>query len=270
MSYVDLHIHSYYSDGTMSPEEIIQEAIKNNVSVISITDHDMLDGSRKGIALTSNTNITCIPGVELNANHEDVNYHILGYGIDLNDEILIGRISNNRDLLEEVNIKLIEKMESDYQSVSVKDYKAFNYDRALGGWKALHYFVQKGITKNLLEGFLLYQKYNHKYTCVAFPSIEEVVEWIHDAGGKAVLAHPGKVIESGNDQEFREELLKIVQMGIDGVECYYPSHSKEITEVCEEVCNEKKLCITSGSDCHGTFENTTIGQLCIEAGMIRL
>lgn len=270
MHYVDLHIHSFYSDGTMSPAEIIKEAEQNNVSVISITDHNVLEGSQEAILLTRNTNISCISGVELDAIHNDVNYHILGYGVDLENKTFIRRVKRNRELLEEVNIKLIKKMENDYNNISLEDYKSFNYKRNLGGWKALHYFVEKGITSSLLEGFQLYKKYNHNYTCVKFPSIEEISTWIHEACGKAVLAHPGKIIISEDKKIFRNSLLDVVQSGIDGIECYYPSHSQEIIDTCLEVCNERNLLITSGSDCHGTFENTTIGQLCTEVDVLRL
>ena len=270
MSYIDLHIHSYYSDGTMSPEEIIKEAERMEVSVISITDHDVLEGSREAILLAQNTNISCISGVELDANYNDINYHILGYGIDLDNKTFKQRVSRNRERLEEVNENLIKKMELNYDTVSVEDYKAFKYERSLGGWKALHYFVEKGITTNLLEGFELYRKYNHNYTCVEFPSIKEISKWIHEAGGKAILAHPGKVILSKDIKEFKNTLYDIIQMGIDGIECYYPSHSQKITEVCLQVCDEKNLLVTSGSDCHGTFQDTTIGQLQIESDKVRL
>ena len=83
---VDLHIHSYYSDGTMSPEEILHEAKKNQVGIISLTDHDKLEGIINLMELCKNEEILCIPGVEFDSLFNDVNVHILGYGFDLFDE----------------------------------------------------------------------------------------------------------------------------------------------------------------------------------------
>ena len=94
-----------------------------------------------------------------------------------------------------------------------------------GGWKALHYFVEKGLTSNLSEGLQIYSQYNHSYTCVSFPSIKKVCDKIHNAGGKAILAHPEKVIKSRDLIEFKDAILDIITKGVDGIKCYYPSHS---------------------------------------------
>lgn len=270
MSYVDLHVHSYYSDGTMSPQEILNEAIKNKVEVLAITDHDVLDGSRKLLELCKNTSVHCISGVELDAIHDDINYHILGYGFDLQDNVFIDKVTNNRRLLEEVNIKLIEKMQADYESVSLEDYNFFTYNRELGGWKALHYFMYKGLVSTLTEGVYFYKKYEHSYTCVDFPDVKTLCQWIHEAGGIAVLAHPGKVINTANSKDFKESLLQLTSFGIDGIECYYPYHTKEVTEICLSICHQYKLIVTSGSDCHGAFEKTYIGQLCTNIDNVNL
>ena len=257
----DLHIHSYYSDGTMSPAEILETARNKNVGIISITDHDIIDGSSRLMELSKNFNIKCISGVEIDALESGVNYHILAYGIDLEDKSFIEFIKKNRNLLEEVNIKLIEKMQMDYDFITRADYLDFDYDKRKGGWKALHYFVEKGITNSLFEGFKVYSKYGHSYNCVQFPSIKKVCDIIHHAGGKAVLAHPGKVIKSNNLNDFRIKVLELVDIGIDGIECYYPSHTNDITNICVDISKSRDLLITCGSDCHGKFENTEIGEM---------
>ncbi|AOT71238.1 PHP domain-containing protein [Geosporobacter ferrireducens] len=266
----DLHIHSFYSDGTMSPEEIIIAASNKGVGLLAITDHDILDGSMELMKLCNSYDIKCIPGVEVDAVDNGVNYHILGYGINLANEEFSQFIKQNRNLLEEVNIKLIEKMEHDYDCVTLSDYTDFKYDKRKGGWKALHYFIEKGLTKSLLEGFMLYSKHEHSYNCVQFPSIEQVCKYIHSAGGKAILAHPGKVIKEANIDDFKNEILRIVNSGIDGIECYYPSHTREITNLCIEICKDRNLLITCGSDCHGEFEDSEIGEMNIPIEKLRL
>jgi len=258
---VDLHIHSYFSDGTMSPVEIIEEALRKGVSVIAITDHENIEGSKALLELAKNKDIQCISGVELEAVENDMNFHILAYGIDLEDEEFNSKILKNSELLEEVNIKLISKMEKENPNISYDEYLKFTYNKNLGGWKALHYFVHKGIADSLFGGYLLYAQYNHSYTCVKFPEISELCQWIHKAGGKAILAHPGKVIKERDSNLFYKKLMKLVDLGLDGIECYYPSHSQEITNICLSICKERNLIVTSGSDCHGSFEKTVIGQM---------
>jgi len=112
-----------------------------------------------------------------------------------------------------------------------------------------------------MDGFYFYRKYNHSYTCVDFPNIKTLCCWIHEAGGIAVLAHPGKVINTGDIENFKNSLLNLIKLGIDGIECYYPSHTKEVTSMCLSVCEQLGIIITSCSDCHGSFEETYIGQL---------
>jgi 3',5'-nucleoside bisphosphate phosphatase len=266
----DLHIHSFYSDGTMSPEEILITAFNKNVGLLAITDHDILNGSIELMKLCDKYDIRCISGVEIDAIDMGINYHILGYDVNLEDTVFCDFIEQNHVFLEEVNIKLIEKMQNDYECITLSDYLDFIYDKRMGGWKALHYFVEKGLTKNLYEGFMLYSKYEHSYNCVQFPSIKLVCKNIHSAGGKAILAHPGKVIKKTNIIDFKKELLEIINLGIDGIECYYPSHSEDITNVCIEVCRDRNLLITCGSDCHGKFEETEIGEMNIPIENLRM
>lgn len=266
----DLHIHSFYSDGTMSPKEILITAFNRNVGILAITDHDILDGSVELMKLCGKYDIKYISGVEIDVIDSGINYHILGYGVNLEDKVFCDFIEQNCILLEEVNIKLIEKMQNDYECITLSDYLNFTYDKRMGGWKALHYFVKKGLTKSLYEGFMLYSKYEHSYNCVQFPSIKLACKYIHNAGGKAILAHPGKVINETNIDDFKKELLRIINLGIDGIECYYPSHTEDITNVCIEICEDRNLLITCGSDCHGEFEDTEIGEMNIPIENLRL
>lgn len=266
----DLHIHSFYSDGTMSPKEILIEASNKGVGLLAITDHDILDGSVELMKFYDKYDIKCISGVEIDVIDNGINYHILGYDVNLEDKEFCDVIKQSRILLEKVNIKLIEKMQHDYNCITLSDYLNFTYDKRKGGWKALHYFIEKGLAKSLFEGFMLYSKYEHSYNCVQFPSIKLACQYIHNAGGKAILAHPGKVIKETNIDDFKNEVLRTVNLGIDGIECYYPSHAKDITNVCLEICEDRNLLITCGSDCHGEFEDTEIGEMNIPIEKLKL
>ena len=270
--FVDLHNHSSYSDGSMSPEEIIRAAKEANVSLLAITDHDELEGSRELLKLSAKEKMHVISGVEIDAVEGSDNIHVLGYGVDLEDDVFCRRIIENRAKLDEISFIMIGKMQEAGCPVSVEEFLTTNYDMIHGGWKALYYFMDKGITKSLTEGFSLYDKYQCGYDIVDFPSVKEVVNWIHNAGGIAVLAHPGVSLlkKDMTLSKFRTKLKEYVAFGLDGIECYYPKHTEEITGICLDVCREHCLSITSGSDCHGDFQKSQIGELRMRLEFLQL
>ncbi len=259
--YVDLHLHSYYSDGTMSPEEIVQTAVTNQVGLLAITDHNVLTAVGELKELARKYGIAYLSGVELDSIDQGVDIHILGYGVDIDNDDFSRFVKNNRDILDNISIRLIKDMEKDYKDISLCDFQAFSYDKGKGGWKALHYFQEKGLTDSLREGFSIYNKYGITNDSGDYSSIREVLEQIHNAGGKAILAHPGVSIKETEPEMFRDRLLQLMEQGFDGIECYYPTHSAEITNLCLEVCRAKGLLITTGSDCHGGFGYSEIGEL---------
>ena len=268
--YVDLHLHSYYSDGTMSPEEIVRTAVANQVGLLAITDHNMLAAVEELQELAKCYDIFFISGVELDSIDQGEDIHILGYGVDIGMESFAAFVKRNREILDDISIRLITDMEKDYENISLKDFNAFTYDRKRGGWKALHYFMEKGLTTKLREGFTIYNQYGITNDSGDYPSIEVVLQQIHEAGGKAILAHPGVSIKETDTVMFRHKLLHLLDMGFDGIECYYPTHSEEITDLCLSTCRDRGLLITTGSDCHGSFGYSQVGELKITLEQLEL
>jgi predicted metal-dependent phosphoesterase TrpH len=268
--YADLHIHSFHSDGTMSPSEILAAARDAGVGLVAIADHNVLDGSRELRALAEGTGIRAIPAVELDCLHHGENVHILGYGVDLDDPEFVRFVRRDRELLDLVSVRLIEKMAQCVPGVSAGDFARFEYDRRLGGWKALHYFMHKGLTGALKEGLPLYGEYGCSYDAVDFPSAAEVCRAVKRAGGRPVLAHPGETIGSPDTARLRAEVLELVGLGVEGLECYYPTHTGEVTAACLEICREHDLLVTAGSDCHGAFGKTAVGEGRIHTHKLRL
>ncbi len=259
---VDLHVHSYFSDGTMSPAEIAEEAEASQVGVLAVADHNTLEGSMAIREECFERGIRYIPAVEIDALEKGANFHVLAYGFDMLNLEFRAFLSHASFLLDELSVKLVEAMQRDYDSISLKDFMEYTYDRRLGGWKALHYFVEKGLTSSLREGVRLYGRYSISYDVSGYSTISAIAYRIHKAGGYAVLAHPGELIDSENIDDFSAEVKRIVvDCGLDGVECYYPSHSELITKACVEICTEKNLLITAGSDCHGNFGRAKVGQM---------
>lgn len=262
MKKVDLHIHSQYSDGTFNLSEIIKEAQKSGVDIISITDHNTVEAYRQLDCEYLEKNLEIITGVEIDSIWKGRNFHILGYGIDVNNKRFIDFLNRVSNELERFNERLIKKVSKCDRRVSLLEYRKYNYDKSGGGWKLLHYLYAKGVSNSLWDSFRIYAEYNHSYDSIVFPTLNEVCKEIHLAGGVAILAHPGKVLKDMPFNKFKSEIYEIVNScEIDGIECYYPTHSEEITNFCLKVVKENNLLYSAGSDCHGDFEKTKIGEL---------
>ena len=248
----DLHMHSYYSDGTMSPREIVEDAKKRNVQLIAITDHNVLDSYTELKEAAEEFGIKVIRGVETDARFEDIVVHILAYNFEDNEN-LFNLIHTAKNELLETSIELIKRMENDYENISSEDYEAYDYDKRKGGWKGIHYLFDRGITSELFEGVKYYGKYKCGHEYFDYPTVEEVVKAVHEANGYVVLAHPCNYYKNNTKEEVLEKLEKFKSIGIDGVECYYPANSEMMTETCVEFCKNNDMIITVGSDSHGEF-----------------
>lgn len=248
----DLHMHSYYSDGTMSPREIVEDAKKRNVQLISITDHNVLDSYTELKEAAEEFGINVIRGVEIDARFEDIVVHILAYNFQDNEK-LFNLVHKAKNELLETSIELIKRMENDYENISSEDYEAYDYDRRKGGWKGIHYLFDRGITSELFEGVKYYGQYKCGHEYFDYPTVEEVINAVHEANGYVVLAHPCNYYKNNTKEEVLEKLEKFKSIGIDGVECYYPANSEMMTETCIEFCKNNNMIITVGSDSHGDF-----------------
>lgn len=248
----DLHMHSYYSDGTMSPREIVEDAKKRNVQLIAITDHNVLDSYTELKEAAEEFGINVIRGVEIDARFEDIVVHILAYNFQDNEK-LFNLVHKAKNELLETSIELIKRMENDYENISSEDYEAYDYDRRKGGWKGIHYLFDRGITSELFEGVKYYGQYKCGHEYFDYPTVEEVIDAVHEANGYVVLAHPCNYYKNNTKEEVLEKLEKFKSIGIDGVECYYPANSEMMTETCIEFCKNNNMIITIGSDSHGDF-----------------
>ena len=248
----DLHMHSYYSDGTMSPREIVEDAKKRNVQLIAITDHNVLDSYTELKEAAEEFGIKVIRGVEIDARFEEIVVHILAYNFDDNEK-LFNLVHKAKNELLETSIELIKRMENDYENISSEDYEAYDYDRRKGGWKGIHYLFDRGITSELFEGVKYYGQYKCGHEYFDYPTVEEVIDAVHEANGYVVLAHPCNYYKNNTKEEVLEKLEKFKSIGIDGVECYYPANSEMMTETCIEFCKNNNMIITVGSDSHGDF-----------------
>ena len=270
LPFADLHVHSYYSDGTYSPAEILSLAEEKGIGVLAIADHDVLDGSSELVKLSENSAVKCIPAVEITCDDFGRQIHVLAYHPDFTDECFRSFVSDGRRKLDGMSVSLIEKMKVAGYPVSVDDFERFTCKLGSGGWKALHYFKSIGITKELKDGFSLYSEFGCGYETAGFPSVCDAVSKIHSVGGIAIIAHPGVSVKTSLGEKFVSELEKLIGYGADGIECFYSEHSPEVTELCERFCDEHGLLKTCGSDFHGTFLTRQLGFPCKKTEELRL
>jgi len=269
----DLHIHSIYSDSSRSPEEIAAVAKKNNVALVSICDHATINAYDRFFHACENENINCVLGVELGVSWKNEDLHVLAYNFDKNNTKMKTLIDEQHKDIECEYI--IYNMIKDYPQISLEDYRNFEYPKEKGGWKYIHYAVAKGIAATYEHGNnFIYGKYstpNH-LSNLGECNLQDFCETVKQAGGVSILAHPGFLYDKNPDGIF--EILKdIKNHGIEGIECYYPSHSQKFTDICVDFCKKNDMRITCGCDCHGDFDKSegfTIGALDIPLNKLDL
>ncbi len=258
MPYVDLHIHSTVSDGTLTPESIVRLCRQNGVGALSVTDHDAVEGTLAAAPLARKAGLWYVPGVEIDSLWQGRDVHVLCYGADLGNEALLACVRDARARMDQMSDALLERMLKDFPTLSKEEYAAFERDPALGGWKMLHYLLFKGVTRSMTEGMRFYAQYGVTYADAGFLPTSEVARRIREAGGRAVLAHPGVTLRG--ERDFARALARLMDEGLDGAECFYPLHSRDVRETCLSLCRRRGALVTAGSDCHGGFQDTQIGQ----------
>jgi predicted metal-dependent phosphoesterase TrpH len=249
MKFADLHLHTQFSDGTFTPEELVLRAQKAGIACIALTDHDTVEGCARAAAACANVKMEFISGAELTAEHEDTEVHILGYFLDTKNQVLLGRIAKFQivrqhrinemcDALNKLGIPL--KAESVFALANCKSPGRPHVARAL---------VKEKLIGNLDEAF---EKYLKKGRPAWVPKTKmsalEGVELIHQAGGLAVMAHPGL-------NRTDEIIPDLVDAGLDGIECFHTKHSTVMAERYLEIAEKYGLLVTGGSDCHGFSKN---------------
>lgn len=271
---IDLHMHTTYSDGALTPIEIIDEAVKNGVGTISITDHDTIDAYTNELyEYASCKNIKIISGVEMSTKSGKATIHVLGYGIDINNENLKDKLYNIRNsrhiYLHDVSKKLnelgyilnleeLDKVDSVTKAHIALDIVSNpkNHDKLL---EVFGYIPNKG---EFIETIM-------NLGCPGYVKKESITpkdaaEIIRQAGGKVVLAHPVvyKYIQKLTD----EEILNIVkEMNADGIEAnyiYVDTSGNKINEIDKwnEFAIQNNLFVTTGSDFHSkNSEHPEIG-----------
>lgn len=262
--YVDLHVHSVFSDGCLTPEQLVQEALRAQVSFLALADHNTLSGCERMRTACKKAGIRTIDAVEIDTIFRGEDLHILSYGADHTRPEFAELIQHSRAVLDKMSSDLVEALEKDGRPVSSEEYANYPEQTGRGGWKALYYICEACSLSSAGDVFSLYNAYDITYAKAGFIDSRTVIDCIHKAGGLAVLAHPGDVNRFDSHVGSREMALQMEELfgfGLDGAECHYPKHDPAETELYVQTCQNAGKLITSGSDCHGAFSGKPVGYM---------
>lgn len=255
---IDLHTHSYISDGASTPKEVIKSAYKNNVSVIALTDHDSVAGIKEASDAAKEYGITLISGIELSALYEDGRIlHILGIGIDIENEDFLKSYYKMKKAREAGILNILNHILT-HQDLNI-DINVLK-ERALDEYLA-RYDIHRYIIENKIctDGQVVWNRYLDPipYEKDELLPVEEVLDIIKKAGGVSFLAHYNKEIGLGgfNKIEMEEHFKYLISKGLTGVERYYPSFKKEDHEFLDYLIEKYHLLTSGGTDFHGANRN---------------
>jgi predicted metal-dependent phosphoesterase TrpH len=243
--FADLHLHTFFSDGTFTPEELVERASKIGFSAIALTDHDTLEGCARAAAACATAKIEFISGTELTAEHEDIEVHILAYLVDTQNQVLLKRIAEFQTVRQSRIREMVAALNQQGIPLKAESVFALANCQSPGRPHVARAMVKEKLIGSLDEAFERYLKKGRPaWVPKTKMSALEAVELIHQAGGLAVMAHPGL-------NRSDEIIPDLVDAGLDGIECFHTKHSTAMAERYLEFAEKYNLLVTGGSDCHG-------------------
>lgn len=265
MSYIDLHMHSYYSDdGEFEPKQLIDLCLEKNIKYFSIADHNSVRGIKEAKEYCVGKNINIIPAIELDCTFNEINLHVLGYGIDYDKTVFYDiedNIIKQEQFASKKRMKLVKELGIDFSDEVINSLSrngvvngemiaeaAMKFDKNHENPLLMPYYENGSRSDNPYVNF--YWDYcaqgKAAYAEVNFISLQEAINIIEESGGIPILAHPGN-----NIKENINLLEQIISCGIKGIEVYSSYHSKEQVEFYKKFSLKHKLLLTCGSDFHG-------------------
>ncbi len=249
MDYIDLHTHSHFSDGSMSPTDLVALAKHCSLRAIALTDHDTVDGVAEAIEAAKKYGIEVIPGIEFSAVSTGET-HILGYGIDIYNSELVAAIDLAKELRLQNNQRTAEALQKLGFDITVEDARKLSPIGNLGRAHFAKVMENKGYVNSVKEAFDLYlQKGRPAFNSLRLLQPEDAVKLIKNAGGKAYLAHLH--LTKMKDKELEAYVVSLKNAGLDGLEGYYTEYDDKMQEEYQALAQKYGLKISGGTDFHG-------------------
>lgn len=258
---IDLHSHTHYSDGHLSPKELVDRAHNMQVDVLAITDHDTIDGVQTAMdyQLQQKRAMQILSGVEISTSWHNFDIHILGLNVDHTNPQFLARLdeqSQERD-------RRAQQMSDKLAKVGILNVFEDAKELAGVGQITRAHFARVLVQRQVVRDFdSVFKKYLGKgkkaHVKPKWISIEQAVTWIHDAGGKAVLAHPGHY--DMTTKWLRRLVTEFANAGGDGMEVIHSHLSPERKKMLADLATEHNLQASSGSDFHYPNRWTELGK----------
>ena len=255
----DLHIHSTFSDGLCSPDELCALAKANGVELLSITDHDTMNGADIKLQSAKKYGLRYVHGWEISSYQDGEQIHVLGYGCQQNTAYL-DFMEKRKEMAWLRAQERVDKLRALGVPITMEQVTSFRQDPA-APIHTMHVARAAAVLMGIRDS-QVYVEYLARgkaaYSEIGRPTPQEAIACIHACGGLAVMAHPGRIRGSAAEQE--KWLENLVGYGVDGIEAVYTTHTEKETEMFKALAKKHRLFISGGSDTHIQDETHTIGQ----------
>lgn len=249
---IDLHMHSIFSDGSMTPEELIAEGARRGLKGMALTDHDTVAGIPRFLAAAAERQIPALTGVEVSADIEVGTLHVLGYGIDIRNRTLLEHLRWIREGRDERNREILQKLNRLGIRISMEEVARFAGADVVGRPHIAQALIARNYARDKRDAF-------DRYLAKGKPAYAErrrleagaTFELIRLAGGLPVIAHPFTLKRT--NRELESLLRAFAKQGLAGIEVYYSEHSPEMQRSFSRLAAQLGLLITGGSDFHGSI-----------------
>ncbi len=260
---IDLHTHTNHSDGALSPTELVNKAHSLGLNIISITDHDSINGLEEAIIVGKDLGIEVIPGVEISTDIDNKEIHILGYFFNIQDQELHKYLNFFREERYHRAKRIIQKLRNFGLNITIDDVIQRAKNSALGRPHIASTMAELSLVNNYYEAFEKYLRDNGPaYERKIHVSPQSALKLISDAGGLSFIAHPGNVNES--------ILLHFIKAGVDGIEVLHPSHNQYQVKFYRGIVHQYCILESGGSDYHGGVkeDEENFGRYCISTSAV--
>lgn len=264
MRFADLHTHTFHSDGTRSPREVIDVAKRNGLTILSISDHDNLAAYFEIKPYADEQDVTLIPGVELSCAFEGVDVHVLAYAFDAHDERIARRLQQFREARERRGRAMVDRLRSMGYNVNAQRVEELAAGGAVGRPHVARALVERGYATSVAHAFdTLIGTGKPGYVEKERFRVGEAVSLIRAAGGVTSVAHPSLY------PDHARLVTKVLDSGVDAVEAIHPDMPEADREMYSNLARFRGKFITGGSDDHGAVKTVqTLGTIKVPENVI--
>jgi len=252
--FADLHLHTRYSDGTYTPEEVVARAAGHSLRAVALTDHDTVEGCAAAASACGQAGLEFLPATELTSELEGAELHLLGYGIDTTDAEMLAALGRFQQVRQQRIREMVARLNHLNVPLETETVFALANCRSPGRPHVGRALVAGGFCSSVDEAFERFLKRHRPAWVPKFKiTAADAIGLIHRAGGLAVMARPAL-------NRLDPRIPDLVGVGLDGLECYHTKHNAGTVAHYLAIARQFDLLVTGGSDCHGMAKGKpTIG-----------